>query len=122
MKVVYAIQHNVTKRIYIGSTDRGAWRIHDHIMQLRRGKHKNDLMQRDYNEYGESYSFYQLDIIPFHFEKYKEYYWMNFFNTYNPEFGYNTKDQTSKTMVKISDFPKIDVSSVFTVPVTEFIE
>lgn len=108
--IVYALQHNVTKRIYIGSTQRGQWRIHDHIRYLRQGKHKNELMQEDYNKYGEDYSFYQLDVIPTTYERYREYFWMNYFNTYDPEFGYNNKDQSKKKQVTITGFPKIDVS------------
>ena len=62
-KIVYAIMHNKTRRIYIGSTERGSHRLKNHLNALRAGKHKNKLMQDDFDKYGEDYSFYQLDFI-----------------------------------------------------------
>ena len=107
-KTVYAIQHNKTKRIYIGSSDRLVWRINDHLKKLRNGKHSNELMQKDYNEYGEDYGFYELDFIPIFLHKEREFFWMAFFGTYDKDKGYNYKDQTSKN-IKVSDFPSIDL-------------
>ena len=104
-RFVYAIRHNVTKRIYIGSTARVPHRLKEHINQLRRGSHKNKEMQSDYNEHGEDYSFYELDVIPTTHYKDREYFWMLFFDTYNPKKGYNDKDWTAKHL-KITDFPK----------------
>lgn len=92
MREVYAIQHNKTKRVYIGSSGRTEHRLNDHIMQLRRGKHSNKAMQKDFDSYGEDYSFFKIDVIPTDNEKWREYYWMGFFGTWNPELGYNTKE------------------------------
>ncbi|MCJ7837476.1 GIY-YIG nuclease family protein [Cuneatibacter sp. NSJ-177] len=110
-KIVYAIQHNVTKRIYIGSTGRGHHRIKSHLNLLRRHAHKNKLMQKDFDEYGEDYSFFILDMIPTSFHREREYYWMLIFDTYDPEKGYNVKDYTINHL-KITDFPKLEISGV----------
>ena len=107
MREVYAIQHNKTKRIYIGSSGRTEHRLHDHLKLLRRGKHENKLMQDDYNKYGEDYSFYKLDEIPSEFESYREYFWMSVFNTYSEETGYNQREKT-RNPAKLSKFKKIE--------------
>lgn len=109
MKVIYAMVHNPTGKAYIGSSQHGAeWRIKQHLGQLRRGKHTNENMQADYKKYGGDYSFYILDVIPTAHFKDREYFWMSFFDTYNPRKGYNQKDWTSSHL-KISDFPQIQV-------------
>lgn len=106
-RIVYAIRHNKTERIYIGSTERGVWRINDHIRLLRRGKHKNKLMQSDYDEFGEDYSFYRLDLIPTGFQRDRESFWMDVFRTQDPRYGYNQNDRNR--FLRITDFPKIDI-------------
>lgn len=106
-RIVYAIVHNKTKRIYIGSSEQVSSRINNHICSLRRGKHPVELMQSDFNEYGEDYSFYQLDTEPTIYEKDREMYWMNFFRTKDPNFGYNYKDNCS--YIQISSFPRLVV-------------
>lgn len=107
-RFVYAVRHNVTKRIYIGSTTRVPHRIKEHINLLRSGKHKNERMQLDYNQHGEDYSFYELDVIPTAHYKDREYFWMLFFDTYDPEKGYNDKDWTAKNL-NITDFPRVNL-------------
>lgn len=103
--------HNVTKRKYIGSTDRGTWRIDDHLKALRRGNHPNEYMQNDFNEHGEDYSFYCLDVIPTHFHKDREYYWMAVFETYDKEKGYNCKDRAAQP-INIENFPEISKEEI----------
>lgn len=107
-KVVYAIKHNKTNRIYIGSSERVCWRIKDHLKLLRTGKHKNELMQSDFNDFGEDYSFYALDVVPTQWFKEREYYWMLYFETYNKEKGYNYKDRAMARR-DIKYFPEIDM-------------
>lgn len=107
MREVYAIQHNATKRIYIGSARRADHRLNQHLNLLRRGQHKNKLMQEDYDAFGEDYSFYKLDEIPTESDKWREYHWMAVFNTYDQEKGYNTKDCTMSRL-RLSQFRKIE--------------
>lgn len=88
-KVIYAIQHNKTKRFYIGSTGNIQERYKQHMFFLRRGKHSSILMQDDYNKYGEDYSVIVLGEIYSFLESYKEYQQMIKYVSFCPKYGYN---------------------------------
>lgn len=106
-RYVYAIQHNVTKRIYIGSSNCIEKRYKQHIIDLRRGKHTAKLMQKDFDEYGENFSLFQLDIIDSQINNDLEYIYMNKYNTFDESIGYNQGDKNYKgykeIIVKISE-------------------
>ena len=106
-RVVYAIIHNVTGRIYIGSSERVKWRIKEHLNLLRKHKCKNRLMQSDFDTYGEKYSFKKIDSINDLRENWKEYYWMLYFRTIDEKFGYNYRDSHIKRC-KFDDFKSIE--------------
>lgn len=107
-RTVYAIQHNKTGRIYIGSSERVKWRIVEHLQLLRNHKCKNPLMQADFDKFGEDYTFRKLDVITKDTETWKEYYWMLYFQTINEEFGYNYRD-THITRRKFEEFETVNV-------------
>lgn len=91
---IYAIKHNITKRIYIGSTSQSVeMRYRHHISTLRHKKHSSKLMQKDFNEFGEDYSVYILGDINNIDEKDKEYEFMKEHDTFNPDKGYNQGDR-----------------------------
>jgi group I intron endonuclease len=89
---IYAIKHNTTGRIYIGSSRDVESRIKNHICQLRIGKHNVADMQADFNEYGENFSFFVLDEIECYEDRVKEYEWMRKLETNVRGKGYNYKD------------------------------
>lgn len=91
---VYMIRHNLTGRMYIGSSCRCAERISKHLQALRRGKHTVEDFQRDYNEYGDDFSIVILDTINDLNERHKEYEYMKKYNSYTRGIGYNYKDNT----------------------------
>lgn len=93
IRTVYAIRHNVTGRIYIGSSERVKWRIKEHLDSLKNHKCKNPLMQSDFDMFGADYSFKKLDTIRTTFEGWKEYYWMLYFKSNDSAFGYNYRDK-----------------------------
>ena len=93
---VYAIQHNVTKKIYIGSTKNVDSRYLAHIYDLRAGKHTVEDMQADFDLYGEDYSLFILDEIVEYKDRIKEYEWMHKYNTFTRGIGYNYKDRASE--------------------------
>lgn len=111
---IYAIQHNATKRIYIGSTKQTILdRYKGHITSLREGKHANQLMQSEYDEKGEDYTVFELesgeDSIVDHpyydnklisFKAVREYSWMDKYDTINSEYGYNCDDRSAKSFIK----------------------
>ena len=92
-RIVYAIQHNVTKRIYVGSSANVENRYWNHMNNLRNHKHNIEDMQSDYDNYGEDYSLYLLDEIKVFSERNKEYEWMKKLNTHTRGNGYNYKDR-----------------------------
>ena len=61
-RVIYAIKHNVTKRIYVGSTKYPKERFANHLSMLRNGKHIVEDMQKDFDEYGEDFTLSSLWI------------------------------------------------------------
>lgn len=96
-RTVYAIQHNETKRIYVGSSARVKERYWNHIYQLRNHKHKNEDMQSDFDSYGENYSLFIIDEINEWSEKNKEYEWMIKLQSHIRGSGYNYKDHSCKS-------------------------
>lgn len=91
-KTVYAIQHNITKRIYVGSPNDIESRYWGHMSALRNHKHNVEDMQSDFNEYGEDYSLFILDEIKEFSERRKEYEWMGKLKSNIRGIGYNYKD------------------------------
>lgn len=45
-RTIYAIRHNVTGRVYVGSSAAPIKRIRSHLNALRRGKHNNSALNR----------------------------------------------------------------------------
>ena len=62
-RTIYAIRHNVTGRVYVGSSAAPIKRIRSHLNALRRGKHNNSAMQSDFDLYGDDYSAFYLGEI-----------------------------------------------------------
>lgn len=89
---VYAIQHLVTRKIYIGSSANVEQRYATHLSQLRNGTHPVEDFQKDFDEYGERLSLTILDEIADKWELEKEYGWMDLYETYKRPYGYNYKD------------------------------
>lgn len=106
---VYAIQHNTTKRIYVGMTIDMQSRIKAHLACLRGNKHTNKLMQKDFNEHGEDYSFYKLDTVNEFSERYKESDWMDELNSRVRSGGYNYRDKkgTAERIKIIDGVPEV---------------
>lgn len=92
-KIVYAIQHKVTKKIYIGITNHLEARYKTHLSLLKNNKHTSPLMQSEYNEFGGMYDVFILDEVRSYSERYKEYEWMRFYKTQDVRYGYNAQDK-----------------------------
>lgn len=102
---VYAIQHNVTKKIYIGSSNDVTARYWSHIYQLRSNKHNVEDMQDDFNRYGENYSLFIIDEIKNYDERHKEYKWIEKYETFIRGKGYNYKDHIFKKILEKKKLP-----------------
>ncbi|MBO5853152.1 MAG: GIY-YIG nuclease family protein [Bacteroidales bacterium] len=103
---VYAIQHNKTKRIYVGTSTRPEERYRSHISSLKRNEHSVETMQEDFNTYGEDFSFFILEKVKHDrvytsygstiaSEHMAEYDWMRKLGTTQKEVGYNYKDRAA---------------------------
>ena len=64
MHQIYAIQHNKTRKIYIGCSKNVGKRYLEHISLLRRGTHSSAEMQSDFNNYGADFSLFVLQKVP----------------------------------------------------------
>jgi len=94
-KVIYAIKHLPTEKIYIGATENVHRRMQAHFGALRRGQHPNREMQADCDCCGGRYVVYLLDVIQTRADKNKEFYWMDALKTRDPKYGYNTHDPST---------------------------
>lgn len=93
---VYAIRHNVTGKMYIGSSANVQKRVYQHFRMLKAGCHYIEDMQEDFNEHGEDYSVFILDEIKDWHERVKEYEWMAKCSSCVRGIGYNYKDHAKK--------------------------
>ena len=89
---VYAIRHNVTDRVYIGSSCNVDRRFKQHLYALQAHTHVVDDMQKDYDEHGEDFTLTILDTINDESEIEKEYEWMDKYQSFTRGVGYNYKD------------------------------
>ena len=96
-RVVYALRHEPTGKVYVGSTHKIYERVTNHIGELKRGVHKNEAMQQDFNIHGGEYTILILDGIYGMNDKNKEYLWMDALRARDPDRGYNGKDQSRST-------------------------
>lgn len=101
---VYAIKHNKTGRIYVGSTESLKTRIGQHFQALKSNRHQSREMQTDFNDYGDDFSVYIL----FYGECEKsalmmmEKLFITVFRSKDPEVGYNAQDKALE--VELSQF------------------
>jgi group I intron endonuclease len=98
---VYALQHNPTQKMYIGSSADVKRRIQNHMKALRNGIHPVGDMQEDFFKYGEDYTVVILDEIKDWPERIKEYFWMKKYNTCTRGVGYNYKDHAKKKLSEV---------------------
>ena len=89
---IYILTHNPTQKSYIGSSWWVERRIKQHLWELRKGSHHVEDMQKDFDEYGEDYTVSILETCNTWEEHYREYYWMQKYETCTRGVGYNYKD------------------------------
>ena len=90
---VYAIRHNVTNRVYIGSSCHVDKRFNEHLTALRSHRHSVEDMQADFDKYGDDFTLTILDHIATIADKNKEYEWMQKNQSYIRGVGYNYNDR-----------------------------
>lgn len=89
---IYMIRHNVTQRVYIGSSGRLTQRIASHFYALRSGTHHVKDMQKDFDEYGDDFTIEVIGKIEKISENRKEFEAMDRYHSCVRGIGYNYKD------------------------------
>lgn len=90
---IYEIKHLQTGRMYIGSSNDVMKRWKRHLWELQSGSHPVEEMQRDYDRYGDEYSFSIIGHIADESEDHKEYDCMLERCSNVRGLGYNYKDK-----------------------------
>lgn len=89
---IYTITNQINGKIYIGCATDLYRRRYDHFESLRRGIHKNEVLQQAYNKYGEENLIYEVLVrCPKEFLASEEHYWANLLNVHHRDFGYNRR-------------------------------
>ena len=112
---IYAIRHNATDKVYIGSSCKVDKRLAQHIRDLRGHRHIVEDMQADFDKYGEDYTFTILDEISNLQEKSKEYEWMVKYKSHIRGIGYNYKDRKSFGEYRHSRKPQSNLDELLTI-------
>lgn len=101
---IYCIRHNVTNRAYIGSSQKIEKRLRHHFDSLRGHRHPVEDMQADFDKYGDDYTVTILEEVVNYNDRYKEYKWMEKYQSHIRGNGYNYKDHvfTSRENAKIT--------------------
>lgn len=89
---VYALVHEPTGKMYIGSSANAPKRLRVHLSQLKNGSHPARELQADYDLHGGPLRLFLLDEICSFADRGKEYQWMKQLKTFDPRFGYNCRD------------------------------
>lgn len=92
-RTIYALRHEATGKVYIGSTAQPRQRFLKHCNRLKNGTHNSKQFQSDYDRHDDkSLTLVELDVVQNFDERYKEYEWMKAYNTFDPARGYNYAD------------------------------
>ena len=95
---VYALRHEATGKIYIGSTANPYQRFLKHLNRLKNGTHNSKDFQADYDQHeNKDISLIILDEIKTFEDRVKEYEWMAYYQTFDHRRGYNYADPSLPT-------------------------
>ena len=87
---IYLIHCSNSNKVYIGSSVTINRRWYAHHSTLKHNKHPNQHLQNAYNLYGKnSFSFSILEVCSKELFVEKESYWIRFYDSTNPDKGYN---------------------------------
>jgi len=87
---IYKIMCTSTGKIYVGQSVNMKSRFSVHLADLKRGKHGNPYMKRAYEKHGkEAFSFSVIEYCESEFLHEREFFWINYYDSGNPEKGFN---------------------------------
>lgn len=101
---IYCIRNIINNKIYIGKSKNIYVRISGHIQQLNnKSKNENRHLINAWNKYGkENFEYFVLeyfDEINENVLKEKELFWMDNYNSYDRNYGYNLRRDSSTNMI-----------------------
>jgi group I intron endonuclease len=87
---IYNILCLTNQKIYIGSSKNIGERLRIHERDIKKGKHHSVHLQRAWNQYGkESFEYFCIEKSEIEFLIEREQYWMDKYESYNKNKGYN---------------------------------
>jgi group I intron endonuclease len=87
---IYMIKNFLNGKVYIGKTVNLYRRKHQHFKELRKKEHKNFYLQNSFNKYGiKNFEFIVIEYADIEFLSKSEYYWCEYFKSYERKYGYN---------------------------------
>lgn len=94
---IYKIVNVVNGKLYIGQSRDLRERTFDHFRKLRNNKHGNPYMQNSYNKHGhDSFQVEILELCDPELLNSREAHWINHYNSYIREYGYNIEKPSSE--------------------------
>lgn len=102
---IYIITNRATKKNYVGCTTNIKARFENHRLALKSHRHPMELMQVDYDTYGEDS--FRYNVFTKCADKWEasrtETVMMKILKSQNPEYGYNYKDRKGNSPLAIAD-------------------
>lgn len=98
---IYIITNEINHKVYIGQVGKGKntinKRLNQHYNYLKNNKHSNDHLQYSWNKYGEeNFTFDILEECKIEKLDNKEEYWISYYKSNKPNYGYNKDTGGSK--------------------------
>ena len=92
---IYCIINNKNGRRYVGQSINLSRRIREHFSKLRKGTLPNEALQKDFNTDWHYFQVVYLEVnTPQHKLSEREKYWIDYYDTRDPEKGYNIQVAT----------------------------
>lgn len=89
---IYKIINKINNKVYIGQSINIKQRLSEHKSKLRGNYHNNYHLQKAWNKYGEdNFTFEIFKICGEDLLDSKEIYWINYYNSINGDYGYNSE-------------------------------
>jgi len=110
---VYLIKNRFNNKVYVGSSENVRKRIIGHLSDLRSNRHHSKHLQKSWNKYNNSnFSVHILEYTTIDCLLKREKYWLDFYLSYNKNYGYNLckfpentkgRKHSEETKLKISN-------------------
>lgn len=111
MSGIYQIYNPITNKRYIGSSINIERRLKEHLRNLRANRHCNQHLQNAWNKYPEQLIFEELEFCePTELISFEQYY-IDYYRSYDRNFGYNIDRYASHSGNHLSEETKIKISN-----------